>query len=88
MTRDPPADPAASAPRTLTVTCFKVGDLVQLREPLASTGREPFGTVTGFVTPSFAAKTGAPDDVVVRWDSGLELAHAPVALTHAPSRCV
>src|SRR3954451_767956 len=37
------------------------------------TVREPFGTVIGCVTPTFAARVGAPDDVLVRWNSGLEL---------------
>jgi hypothetical protein len=59
---------------------FKVGDRVQLGAPIARDGREPRGTVTGFTTPAFAAELAAPDDVVVRWDSGLELAHAPAGL--------
>jgi hypothetical protein len=62
---------------------FKRGDRIQLVELIASDGREPVGTVIGFVTPSFAAKVGAPDDVLVRWDFGLELPHAPATLTHA-----
>jgi hypothetical protein len=65
---------------------FKVGDRVQLVEPIASNGRDPLGIVTGFVTPTFAAMLGAPDDVLVRWNLGLELPHAPATLTHAPER--
>ncbi len=45
--------------------------------------REPVGTVVGFLKPEFAAVTGAPDDVLVRWDSGLEFAHAPASLAYA-----
>lgn len=62
---------------------FKVGDRVWLAQPIGSGGREPLGTVAGFVTPHFAAQTSAPDDVLVRWDSGLELAHAPGTLAQA-----
>jgi hypothetical protein len=62
---------------------FKVGDRVQLGAPIARDGHEPLGTVTGFSTPGFAAELAAPDDVLVRWDSGLELAHAPAGLVLA-----
>ena len=62
---------------------FKLGDRVQLAVPIRSGGREPVGTVTGFVRPSFAAYVAAPDDVRVRWETGLELPHAPATLVHA-----
>jgi hypothetical protein len=67
------------------LSTFSVGDRVQLRELVGSSRLEPVGTVAGFLTPPFAAKVSAPDDVVVRWDSGLELPHAPATLTHARS---
>jgi hypothetical protein len=35
---------------------------------------EPVGTAVGFVTPDFAPRLAAPDDVIVPWDSGLEMA--------------
>src|SRR3954462_12016309 len=76
-------DLAWVAPRTPAVSKFEVADRVRLLGPIASNGRGPFGTVTGFITPTLAAKLGAPDDVRVRWDSGLELAHPPATLTHA-----
>ncbi len=43
--------------------------------------REPVGTVVGFLTLEFAAVTGTPEDVLVRWDSGLEHPHAPASLS-------
>ena len=62
---------------------FKLGDRVRLAVAIASNGREPVGTVTGFATPEFAAHIAAPDDVRVRWDTGLELPHTPASLVHA-----
>jgi hypothetical protein len=62
---------------------FKLGDRVRLAVPIASAGREPVGTVTGFDTPEFAQYVSAPDDVRVRWDMGLERLHAPTSLVHA-----
>ena len=62
---------------------FQVGDRVQLATPLASGSNEPFGVVAGFRTPDFAAHLETPDDVLVRWDSGLELPHAPTSLMPA-----
>ena len=62
---------------------FKLGDRVQLAVPIRSGGREPVGTVTGFVRPGFAAYVAAPDDVRVQWETGLELPHAPATLVHA-----
>jgi len=62
---------------------FKVGDRVRLATPIASGSNEPAGTVAGFLTPDFAAHLDTPDDVLVRWDSGLELAHAPTSLIPA-----
>jgi hypothetical protein len=59
---------------------FQVGDRVQLATPIASGSNEPFGTVAGFLRPDFAAHLDTPDDVLVRWDSGLELPHAPTSL--------
>jgi hypothetical protein len=64
---------------------FIVGDRVQLRAPTASGGPEPAGTVVGFVTPWFASSVGAPDDVLVRWDTGLEIAVAPAQLVPVPA---
>lgn len=63
---------------------FTVGDRVRLAQPFGVDGREPIGIVTGFVTPQFAAQLDVPDDVLVRWDSGLELQHAPARLVAAP----
>jgi len=62
---------------------FQVGDRVQLATPIASSSNEPSGTVAGFLTPDFAAHLDTPDDVLVRWDSGLELPHAPTRLIPA-----
>ena len=62
---------------------FKLGDRVRPAVSIAARGPEPVGTVTGFDTPKFAEYVGAPDDVRVRWDTGLELAHAPTSLVHA-----
>jgi hypothetical protein len=62
---------------------FKLGDRVQLAVAIRPDAHEPVGTVTGFVRPSFAAYVAAPDDVRVRWDTGLELPHAPATLVHA-----
>ena len=59
---------------------FKIGDRVRLSKPIASSDGEPAGTVAGFITPEFAAHLSTPDDVLVRWDSGLEIAHAPFTL--------
>jgi hypothetical protein len=59
---------------------FTLGQRVRLADWVASDLSEPRGTVAGFVTPRFAAEVGAPDDVLVRWDSGLELAHHPSSL--------
>jgi hypothetical protein len=39
--------------------------------------------VTGFDTPAFAARVSAPDDVRVRWDTGVEYLHAPATLVLA-----
>jgi hypothetical protein len=60
---------------------FEIGNRVRPAEPLGLDTYEPVGTVTGFLTLDFAAVTGAPDDVLVRWDSGLELPHAPASLS-------
>jgi len=62
---------------------FDVGDRVRLAKAFRMDVREPIGTVVGFLKPGFAAVTGAPDDVLVRWDTGLELPHAPASLAHA-----
>ena len=59
---------------------FEVGDRVRLARPIASGDREPVGTIAGFIAPEFAVQLAAPDDVIVRWDSGLELTHAPSSL--------
>lgn len=64
---------------------FKLGDRVRPAASIGRNGREPVGTVTGFVTPEFAAYVGAPDDVRVQWETGLELLHAPASLVHAPA---
>jgi hypothetical protein len=64
----------------LTPSKFKLGDRVRTAAPIASGGREPVGIVTGFDTPAFADYVGAPDDVRVRWDTGVELLHAPASL--------
>jgi hypothetical protein len=64
-------------------TAFEVGDRVQLARAIASDSNEPVGTVVGFVTPDFAARFDTPDDVLVRWDSGIELPHAPASLKPA-----
>jgi hypothetical protein len=50
---------------------FEIGDRMRLVVAVATPGGEALGTVAGFVTPSFAATVGAPDDVRVRWDSGV-----------------
>jgi hypothetical protein len=50
-------------PPLLTRSMFQLGDRVRPATPIASNGREPVGTVTGFVTPAFAEYVGAPDDV-------------------------
>jgi hypothetical protein len=63
---------------------FKVGDRVRLALRVADGSNEPVGTVAGFLTPSFAAHVETPDDVLVRWDSGLQLPHAPTTLILAP----
>jgi hypothetical protein len=63
---------------------FEVGDRVRLAQASRSDVREPVGIVIGFLKLDFAAVTGAPDDVLVCWDSGLELPHAPASLAHAP----
>ena len=62
---------------------FKLGDRVRPAPPIGRDGRGPVGTVTGFVTPEFATYVNAPDDVRVRWETGLELLHAPASLVHA-----
>jgi hypothetical protein len=62
---------------------FRVGDRVRLATPITLGGREPVGTVMGFQTPDFAAHVDAPDDVLVRWDTGLEIPVAPVGLMPA-----
>jgi hypothetical protein len=62
---------------------FEVGDRVRLAQAFRMDEREPVGTVVGFLKLEFAAVTGAPDDVLVRWDSGLELPHAPASLAYA-----
>jgi hypothetical protein len=62
---------------------FAVGDRVRLAKAFRMDVREPVGTVVGFLKPRFAAVTGAPDDVLVRWDTGLELPHAPASLAYA-----
>jgi hypothetical protein len=65
---------------------FSVGDRVRFGPANAHGGLDGLrGTVVGFVTPEYAAALDAPDDVVVRWDSGLQLAHAPTMLAHAES---
>lgn len=63
---------------------FEVGDRVRLIQADRRNGREAVGTVVGFLTPEFAGATGAPDDVLVRWDLGIELAHTATSLTSAP----
>lgn len=63
---------------------FDIGNRVRLTQADGWAGREPVGTVVGFLTPQFAAATGAPDDVLVRWDSGIELPHTPTSLILAP----
>ena len=61
---------------------FEVGDRVRLAQAFRMEVREPVGTVVGFLKPKFAAVIGAPDDVLVRWDSDLELPHAPASLAY------
>jgi hypothetical protein len=63
---------------------FEVGDRVRLVQPDGWAGREAVGTVVGFSTLNFAATTDAPDDVLVRWDSGIQLPHTPTSLMSAP----
>lgn len=53
---------------------FVIGDHVGLAERMRGGGWDPVGTVVGF----------ADDDVIVRWETGLETALAPWSLTHAP----
>jgi hypothetical protein len=62
---------------------FRLGDRVQLAPRIAPGSDEPVGTVAGFLTPDFAEHVDTPDDVLVRWDSGLELPHAPTSLIPA-----
>ena len=60
---------------------FEIGDRVRPAQAVGVDTLEPLGTVVGFLQLKFAAVTGTPDDVVVRWDSGLELPHAPASLS-------
>jgi hypothetical protein len=53
---------------------FRVGDRVRLAPSSTWNESEPVGTAAGFVTPDFAPRLAAPDDVIVPWDSGLEMA--------------
>ena len=62
---------------------FEIGDRVRPAQAAGPDTREPVGTVVGFVPLTFAAVTGTPDDVLVRWDAGLELPHAPASLSLA-----
>ena len=63
---------------------FEAGDRVRLMPAVAGGGLNGLlGTVLGFVTPPHGASLDVLDDVVVRWDLGLEYAHAPFTLEHA-----
>ena len=65
---------------------FQMGDRVQFAPTNTPHNGEInglLGTVVGFVRPEYATRLEAPDDVVVRWDPGLEFAHASFTLAHA-----
>ena len=47
---------------------FEIGDRVRPAQAVGLDTREPVGTVVGFLTLEFAAVTGPPEDVLVRWD--------------------
>ena len=68
--------PAGYAVRTF----FEIGQPVQLAEHLHVGGLVPRGTVIGFAEGEIDK-----GDVIVRWESGQEVALAPWSLTAATS---
>jgi hypothetical protein len=63
---------------------FDVGDRVRLANAFGK-AVDGFGTVIGRVTPHYVkdGADGVHDDVLVRWDTGLEIALAPHSLMPA-----